>query len=48
MIDNSWATPVYFKPLAHGVDLSIQAAPNISAAIPTRCWASLPRLTENL
>ena len=26
MIDNSWATPVYFKPLAHGVDLSIQAA----------------------
>jgi cystathionine beta-lyase len=26
MIDNSWATPVYFKPLAHGVDLSILAA----------------------
>ncbi len=26
MIDNSWATPVLFKPLAHGVDLSIQAA----------------------
>jgi cystathionine beta-lyase len=26
MIDNSWATPIYFKPLAHGVDLSIQAA----------------------
>ncbi|MDB5395682.1 MAG: cystathionine beta-lyase [Rhodospirillales bacterium] len=26
MIDNSWATPVYFKPLVHGVDLSIQAA----------------------
>jgi cystathionine beta-lyase len=26
MIDNSWATPVYFKPLAHGVDISIQAA----------------------
>ena len=26
MIDNSWATPVYFKPLSHGVDLSIQAA----------------------
>jgi cystathionine beta-lyase len=26
MIDNSWATPVYFRPLAHGVDLSIQAA----------------------
>ena len=26
MIDNSWATPVYFKPLAHGIDISIQAA----------------------
>jgi cystathionine beta-lyase len=26
MIDNSWATPVLFKPLAHGVDLSIEAA----------------------
>jgi cystathionine beta-lyase len=26
MIDNSWATPIYFKPLVHGVDLSIQAA----------------------
>lgn len=23
--DNSWATPLYFKPLAHGVDISIQA-----------------------
>jgi cystathionine beta-lyase len=26
MIDNSWATPLYFKPLSHGVDLSIHAA----------------------
>jgi len=24
--DNTWATPLYFKPLAHGVDVSIQAA----------------------
>jgi len=24
--DNTWATPLYFKPLAHGVDLSLQAA----------------------
>lgn len=23
--DNSWATPLYYKPLAHGVDISIQA-----------------------
>lgn len=24
-MDNTWATPLYFKPLAHGVDISIQA-----------------------
>ncbi len=24
--DNTWATPLYFKPLAHGADISIQAA----------------------
>lgn len=26
MIDNTWATPLFFKPLAHGVDVSIQSA----------------------
>ena len=26
MIDNSWASPVLFQPVTHGVDLSIQAA----------------------
>ena len=25
-IDNTWSTPLFFKPLAHGVDMSIQAA----------------------
>ena len=25
-IDNTWATPLYFRPLDHGVDISIQAA----------------------
>ncbi len=25
LMDNTWATPVYFKPIDHGVDLSIQA-----------------------
>ncbi|HRE60989.1 MAG TPA: cystathionine beta-lyase [Micropepsaceae bacterium] len=25
-LDNTWATPLYFKPLAHGVDVSIHAA----------------------
>ena len=26
MIDNTWASPLYFKPFAHGCDISIQAA----------------------
>lgn len=25
-VDNSWASPLYFKPFAHGADISIQAA----------------------
>jgi cysteine-S-conjugate beta-lyase len=25
-LDNTWGTPLYFKPFAHGVDVSIQAA----------------------
>ena len=26
MMDNTWATPIYFRPLDHGVDISIHAA----------------------
>ena len=26
ILDNTWATPLYFKPFAHGTDVSIQAA----------------------
>ena len=26
ILDNTWATPLYFKPFAHGVDVAIQAA----------------------
>ncbi len=26
MMDNTWASPLYFKPFTHGVDISIQAA----------------------
>jgi cystathionine beta-lyase len=26
MMDNTWASPLYFKPFQHGVDISIQAA----------------------
>jgi len=25
LMDNTWATPIYFRPLEHGVDISIQA-----------------------
>jgi cystathionine beta-lyase len=25
IMDNTWATPVYFKPLAHGVDVTVQS-----------------------
>ncbi len=25
-LDNSWATPLFFKPIAHGVDVSLQSA----------------------
>jgi cystathionine beta-lyase len=25
-MDNTWATPLYFAPFRHGVDVSIQAA----------------------
>ena len=26
VMDNTWATPLFFKPFAHGVDISVQAA----------------------
>ncbi len=26
IMDNTWASPLYFKPFAHGVDVSVQAA----------------------
>lgn len=26
MLDNTWASPLYFRPLDHGIDLSIEAA----------------------
>jgi cystathionine beta-lyase len=26
MLDNTWATPLYFKPFSHGIDVAIQAA----------------------
>ena len=51
MMDNTWATPVYFRPLDHGVDISIHAATKYPAghsdvllgtvSANERCWAQL-------
>ena len=51
MMDNTWATPLYFKPLDHGVDISIHAATKYPAghsdvllgtvSANERCWEQL-------
>lgn len=51
MMDNTWATPLYFKPLDHGVDISVQAATKYPAghsdvllgtvSANKRCWTQL-------
>lgn len=51
MMDNTWATPAYFRPLDHGVDISIHAAtkyPNGHSDVllgmvsaNERCWEQL-------
>nr|MBA3446376.1 cystathionine beta-lyase [Pseudaminobacter sp.] len=51
MMDNTWATPLFFKPLDHGVDISIHAATKYPAghsdvllgtvSANTECWDSL-------
>lgn len=53
MMDNTWATPLYFRPLDHGVDISIHAATKYPAghsdvllglvSANEACW---PRLYE--
>lgn len=53
MMDNTWATPLFFKPLDHGVDVSIHAATKYPAghsdvllgtvSANALCW---PRLEE--
>jgi cystathionine beta-lyase len=53
MMDNTWATPLYFRPLEHGVDISIHAATKYPAghsdvlagtvSANEACW---PRLSE--
>src|SRR5690606_33567865 len=51
MMDNTWATPVYFRPLDHGVDISIHALTKYPAghsdvllgtvSANERCWEQL-------
>jgi len=51
MMDNTWATPLYFRPLDHGVDISIHAATKYPAghsdillgtvSANERCWNQL-------
>ncbi len=51
MIDNTWATPMYFKPLEHGVDISIHALTKYpaghsdlvmgSVSANEKCWKQL-------
>ena len=58
MIDNTWATPVYFKPLDHGVDVSIHALTKYpgghsdlvlgSVSANEKCWPQLYKTKEQL
>jgi cystathionine beta-lyase len=55
LIDNTWATPLYFQPLAHGVDVSIHAATkyicghsDIIMGTVTSNAAAWPRLRETI
>ena len=51
MMDNTWATPLYFRPLDHGVDISIHAATKYPAghsdvllgtvSANAECWKQL-------
>jgi len=51
MMDNTWATPLYFRPLDHGVDISIHAATKYPAghsdvllgtvSANEACWSKL-------
>jgi cysteine-S-conjugate beta-lyase len=58
MMDNTWATPLFFKPLAHGVDVSIHAATKYpsghsdillgTVSANERCWKKLQDATLTL
>ena len=58
MMDNTWATPLYFRPLEHGVDISIHAATKYPAghsdvllgtvSANERCWQQLRQTHETM
>lgn len=58
MMDNTWATPIYFRPLEHGVDISIHAATKYPAghadvllgtvSANERCWPQLVKTHETM
>lgn len=58
MIDNTWATPLIFKPLEHGIDLAIYAGTKYQAghsdlligsiSANASAWPALKRLHRNL
>ena len=58
MMDNTWATPLYFRPLDHGVDISIHAATKYPAghsdvlmgtvSANERCWEQLRQTFDTM
>jgi cystathionine beta-lyase len=58
MIDNTWATPVIYRPLAHGIDLALYAGTKYqgghsdlmigSVSANARVWPALKKLHLNL
>ncbi len=58
MIDNTWASPLYFQPLAHGVNISIHSATKyiaghsdcslgVAAFETEELWSRMKRLTND-
>ena len=58
IMDNTWASPLYFKPFEHGVDVSVQAATKYivghadamlgTATATEAAWPALRRTASNL
>ncbi|WP_417317607.1 cystathionine beta-lyase [Emcibacter sp.] len=58
MLDNTWGTPLFFKPFEHGVDVSIQAATKYivghsdamlgTATANEKCWVQLREMSLQL